>query len=125
MKSKSSNKSFGILFFIVFILISLWPLLNGNPIRIWSIIVGILFLLISYTKPKILQPLNSAWIRLGELLGKLIAPIVMALIYFVLITPLSLIIKLFGKDLLNIKFNKKVSYWIDRKKNLSSMKKQF
>ena len=122
---KSSNRSFGILFFLVFFLIGLWPLLNGDNIRIWSIVISLIFLTLGLLNSNILDPLKSNWIKLGEILGKFISPIVMALIYFFILTPLGLAIKLFGKDLLNTKYSKIKSYWINRKKNVGSMKKQF
>ena len=122
---KSSNKSFGILFFLVFFLIGLWPLLNGENIRVWAIILSLIFLLLGLFDSKILSPLNNSWIRLGEVLGRIIAPLVMALIYFVILTPLSFIIRLSGKDLLKLKFSKDNSYWIARDKSAGSMKKQF
>ena len=126
MKSKrSSNRSFGILFFLVFFFIAIWPILNEESLRIWSIIVAITFLVLGLLKSKILEPLNKTWVKFGEILGLIIAPIVMALIYFIVLTPLSFIIKLFGKDLLKTKYSKIDSYWIKREKNIGSMKKQF
>tara|TARA_B100000767_G_C19464314_1_gene409369 strand:+ start:177 stop:557 length:381 start_codon:yes stop_codon:yes gene_type:complete len=126
MKSKrSSNRSFGILFFLVFFFIAIWPILNEESLRIWSIIVAITFLVLGLLKSKILEPLNKTWVKFGEILGLIIAPIVMALIYFIVLTPLSFIIKLFGKDLLKTKYSKTDSYWIKREKNVGSMKKQF
>jgi hypothetical protein len=122
---KTSEKNFGILFFVVFLLISLWPLLNGNSLRIWSIFVSITFLIIAFLKQELLKPLNNNWIKLGEMLGKIVAPIVMAFIFFFILTPLSLIIRILGKDLLKIKFSKDNSYWIKREKNITSMDKQF
>ena len=126
MKPQSSNRSFGIIFFIVFLIIGLWPLKNsGNP-NLYIIGISGIFLVLGILNSKILSPFNQAWIRLGELLGTIIAPIVMALVYFVVLTPISLIVKIFGKDLLELKFLKKrETYWIKRKKHLSSMKKQF
>ena len=112
MKS-SSDKSFGILFFIVFLIIGLWPLFFSEKIRLWSLIVSISFLLIAFIKPSLLSTLNKIWIKIGYLLGKLIAPIVMAIVYFIILTPISLIVRIFGKDLLGVNFSKKVnSYWI-------------
>ncbi len=124
--NKSSEKSFGLLFSFVFLIVALWPLLSSNNIRFWSLIISFAFLLVSFIRPTILKPLNNLWIKLGELLGKIIAPIVMALVYFVVLTPISLIVRIFGKDLLGLKLLKKTkSYWIERKKDLGSMKKQF
>jgi hypothetical protein len=123
---KSSEKSFGILFSIVFLLISIWPLFLGeSTIRFWAITVSFIFLILTFLKQELLKPLNIAWIKLGELLGRIIAPIIMALIYFFILTPLSFIIRIFGKDLLKIKFSKDNSYWIKREKNVTSMDKQF
>jgi len=126
MKSQSSNKSFGLLFFVVFLIIGLWPLKNGENLNFYFITASVIFLLLGITNSKILTPLNKSWIKLGEILGIVIAPIVMALVYFAILTPVSLIVRVFGKDLLNLKFLKeKDTYWIKRKKSLGSMKKQF
>ena len=126
MKSQSSNKSFGLLFFIVFLIIGLWPLKNGESINFYFITASIIFLLLGLINSKLLTPLNKSWIKLGEILGIIIAPIIMALVYFVILTPISIIVRIFGKDLLGLKFLKeKETYWIKRKKSLGSMKKQF
>ena len=125
MQKVSSNRSFGLLFFIVFMIISIWPLTHGGQPRIWPIPLALIFLILGLLKSKLLNPLNLAWIKFGELLGKIIAPIVMALIYFIIITPIGLFMKLIGKDLLNLKFSKKSSYWIKRPKGIGSMKRQF
>jgi len=122
---QSSEKSFGILFFIIFILIALWPLLSGEPIKVWALVLSIFFLVITFLKRDLLKPLNKIWIKFGELLGKIIAPIVMALIFFFILTPTSIIVRLFGKDLLKLKTTKGKSYWIKREKNINSMDKQF
>ena len=121
-----NNKSFGLLFFVVFLLIGLYPVYKGNNPNIYFLLISLPFLVLGLLNSKILTPLNKAWIKLGEVLGMIIAPIIMALVYFVVLTPISLIVRILGKHLLKIKFNKKLaSYWIDRKKNLGSMKKQF
>ena len=126
MKSKNSVKSFGLLFFIVFLLIGLWPLINKGDLRIWSLIFSVVFLILGLTESKILIPLKKYWIKLGELLGKIIAPIVMALIFFLVLTPISLMLKIFKKDVLRLVFSKKKeSYWILREKDLGSMDRQF
>ena len=126
MKPQSSNKSFGLLFFVVFFIIGLWPLKNGENLNFYFITASVIFLLLGLINSKLLTPLNKSWIKLGEILGIVIAPIVMALVYFVILTPVSLIVRVFGKDLLNLKFLKeKETYWIKRKKSLGSMKKQF
>ena len=126
MYKKSSNKSFGLLFFIVFLGLGLWPITNNNNPNIYLIVISIIFLILGLLDSKLLFPLNSFWIKLGEFLGKIIAPIVMAIIYFIILTPISLIVRLFGKDLLGLKFtNQTKTYWIKRKKDLNSMNKQF
>ena len=124
-KSINSNKSFGILFFIVFFLYGIWPILSSNEIRIWSLSMGIIFLILGLLNSKLLTPFYNLWIKLGTLLGRIVSPIVMFLVYFVFITPLAVIIRLLGKDLLRKKFNKLPSYWIKREKNIGTMKKQF
>ena len=122
---KSSNRSFGILFFFVFLVIGLWPLLHSESIRIWSIILSLIFLVLGVFNSKILSPLNKYWIKLGELLGRVVAPVVMFLIFFLFVTPIGIFMRLLGKDLVNLKYNKKIkSYWISRK-NVKSMKRQF
>ena len=122
---KSSEKSFGILFFIIFLLISIWPLLQGNTIRFWSLPIASIFLILAFLKQELLKPLNNKWIKFGEMLGRIIAPLVMALIFFLILTPSSLIIRLFRKDLLKLRFSKDNSYWIKREKNITTMDKQF
>ena len=122
----SSNKSFGLVFFVIFIIIALWPLLNDGNIRIWSIIVSIIFLILGLLNSKILTPFNKLWMRLGALLGIIVSPIVMGVIYFGVITPIGLIMKIFGKDVLNLKLDKnKKTYWTLKKKIPSKMKDQF
>ena len=126
MKNQSSIRSFGVLFFIVFLLVSLWPLLNNDEIRIWALIISLIFLILGLIRSKILVPLNNAWIKFGELLGRVIAPVVMAIVYFLVLTPMSLLVRILGKDLLKIKFSKKLkTYWIRREKNVGPMKNQF
>ena len=122
----SSNKSFGLVFFVIFIIIALWPLLNDGNIRIWSIIVSIIFLILGLLNSKILTPFNKLWMRLGALLGIIVSPIVMGVVYFGIITPIGLLMKLFGKDVLNLKLDKnKKTYWTLKKKIPSKMKDQF
>ncbi len=121
----SSNRSFGLLFFIVFIIIGLWPLKNDLELNYIFIGISIIFLILGLMNSKILTPLNKIWVKFGEFLGRIIAPIVMAIIYFFILTPISLILRIFGKDLLNLKFSKEKSYWTKREKNIGSMDKQF
>ena len=121
----SSNRSFGIVFFIVFLLIGTYPLLNNDHIRIWSLIISIVFLILGLLNSKILFPLNKIWFKFGILLGKIISPLIMGLIFFVVVTPIGLLMRLFNKDLLNLKFNKSKSYWIEKSEPKSKMKNQF
>ena len=125
MEKISSNRSFGILFSIVFAAIAFWPLLNLGEIRIWSVIVSSIFLLLGLINSKLLYPLNLIWVKFGELIGKIVAPLVMALIFFIILTPIGLFLRLIGKDLLNIKLNNNKTYWIKRDKKPGSMKRQF
>ena len=123
---KSPEKKFGYLFAILFLVIGLWPLLNFNELRIWALLVALTLVFITLFKTSILKPLNIFWIKLGSFLGKIISPLVMLAVYFLVLTPVSLIVRLFGKDLLNLKFSNKVnSYWIKRKKEPGSMNRQF
>ena len=125
MKKISSNRSFGLVFFAVFLLIGIWPLFNEQSLRIWSIIVSLIFLILGIFNSKLLTPLNLVWVKFGALLGRIIAPLVMGVVYFAIITPIGLFMRLIRKDLLKIKFLSNNSYWIKRSKNIGSMKKQF
>tara|TARA_A100000164_G_C21315967_1_gene499878 strand:+ start:165 stop:545 length:381 start_codon:yes stop_codon:yes gene_type:complete len=126
MKSKNQNRSFGLLFFVVFLALALWPLTKNEILNLYLLSISLIFLLLGILNSVLLSPLNKLWIKFGEILGLVIAPIVMAVIYFVILTPVSLVVRLFGKDLLGLKFLKKdKSYWIKRKKDLGSMNKQF
>ena len=126
MHKKSSNRSFGILFFLVFLGFGLWPLTKEMSPNIYLIIISVIFLILGLLNSKLLSPLNNLWIKFGEILGKIIAPIVMAAVYFLILTPISLLVRLFGKDLIKMKFSNNIkSYWIKRKKHLGTMDKQF
>ena len=126
MKQKKQNRGFGLLFFIVFLVLALWPLRNGEEINFYLTFIALIFLLLGLINSKILTPLNKGWIKFGEILGRIIAPIVMAIVYFLILTPVSLFVRLFGKDLISMKFNDSLkSYWIKREKNLGTMDKQF
>ncbi len=125
-KISSSNRSFGLVFFILFFIIAFWNFRgNLNEIRVFSLFVSVIFLVLGLLNSKLLQPLNIIWTKFGELLGKIIAPIVMGIIYFFIVTPIGIFMRLIGKDLLKIKFIKINSYWIKRVKNIGSMKRQF
>jgi len=120
-----SNKSFGIFFSAVFFIISIWPLLDGGQIRYWSIIISIIFLVLGILNSKLLTPLNKIWFKFGLLLGNIISPIVMGLVFFLVVFPTGIIMKLLGKDLLNLKKSKQKTYWIQKNNQNSRMKNQF
>ncbi len=120
-----SNKNFGIVFFIFFLLVSIFPLLKNDKIIIWALIVSIIFLILGLLNSSFLTPLNKIWFKIGILLGNIISPIIMGGIFFCVMTPISLIMKLLGKDLLNLKKNKKESYWIKKSNIKSQMRNQF
>ncbi len=121
----SSNRSFGIVFFIVFLLIALYPLTYSQDIRIWSVIISIIFLGLGLFNSKVLTPLNKLWFKFGIFLGKIISPIIMGIIFFLVVTPIGLLMRLLGKDLINLKYNNNKSYWIEKKGPKSKMKNQF
>ena len=121
----SSNRNFGIVFFLVFLFIAVYPLNYNGEIRIWSIIVSSIFLILGLLNSKILTPLNKLWFRFGIFLGRIISPIIMGIIFFLVVTPTGLIMRVFGKDLLNLKYNKNKSYWIKKNGQKSKMKNQF
>jgi hypothetical protein len=124
-KNKSSNRSFGIVFFVFFLIISLFPLLNDNDIRYWSLILSIIFLVLGLLNSNFLTPLNNLWFKFGILLGKVISPFIMGIIFFIIVTPIGIIMKILKKDLLNLKFNNKKTYWIEKNGPKSKMKNQF
>ena len=121
----SSNKSFGGVFFIVFLIVSIYPLINNGELRIWSLSTAIIFLILGLLNSKVLTPLNKLWFKFGLLLGKAISPLIMGIIFFLVVTPTALIMRIIGKDLLNLKFNNKKSYWIEKTGPKSKMKNQF
>jgi len=120
-----SNRSFGIVFFLVFFLIATYPLINGNEIRLWSLVISIIFLLLGLINSKILNPFNKLWFKFGIFLGKIISPLIMGIIFFLVVTPIGLLMRLLNKDLLNLKFNNNSSYWIEKTEPKSKMKNQF
>ena len=121
----SSNKSFGIVFFVVFLLIAIYPLTHGGDIRIWSGMISFIFLILGLLNSSILTPLNKIWFRFGIILGKIISPVIMAIIFFLVVTPTGLIMRILRKDILNLKYNKNKSYWIEKEGPKSKMKNQF
>ena len=121
----SSNRSFGIVFFVVFLLIALYPLTYSEELRIWSVIISLIFLFLGLINSKILTPLNKLWFRFGIFLGKIISPVIMGIIFFLVVTPIGLFMRLLRKDLLNLRYNKKKSYWIEKNGPKSKMKNQY
>ena len=125
MKKIGSNRSFGIIFSIFLSIVGLWPLMNSNSPRLWALIVALIFLILGLLNSKLLTPFNKLWIKFGEFLGKIISPIVMGIVYFFVVTPIGIFMRLIKKDLLKLKFSENSSYWIKREKNIGPMKKQF
>lgn len=121
----SSNKSFGLVFFIFFVIIGIYPLINYQSVRIWALVFAFIFLILGLTNSNILTPLNKIWFKFGIFLGKFVSPIIMALIFFFVVTPTAFFVKIFKKDLLNLKFNNQKSYWIKKNEHESKMKNQF
>jgi hypothetical protein len=120
-----SNRSFGIVFFIVFLLISIYPLTNNESIRIWSLIISLIFFILGIINSNLLSPLNKLWFKLGIFLGKIFSPIIMGIIFFLVVTPIGLFMRLIGKDVLNLKYSDYKSYWIEKNGPKSKMKNQF
>ena len=121
-----SNRSFGLIFFVIFLIVSLWPLTYGETIRIWFAIISLIFLILGLMNSKLLTPLNLLWFKFGVFLGSIIAPIVMGVVFFLVVTPIGFIMRIIGKDLLGKKYDKKKeTYWIKRGKSVSTMKQQF
>lgn len=125
MKNKNKNRGFGILFFIVFLILAFWPVKNNGNVNIYFLCIAAVFLILGIFNSKILSPLNRAWIKFGTYLGIFISPIVMAIIYFFVLTPISLILRFFRKDILSLRLNHQTSYWVKRKSNIGNMKNQF
>ena len=121
----SSNRSFGIVFFTVFLIIATYPLINNGELRIWSLILSLVFLILGLLNSKILYPLNKIWFKFGLLLGRVFSPLVLVIIFFLVVTPIGLLMRILNKDLLNLKFNKSKSYWIEKNEQKSKMKNQF
>ena len=122
----SSNRNFGLVFFIVFLIVSTWPLTNEEPVRIWSAIISSVFLVLGLMNSQLLNPLNKLWFKFGMILGAIVSPVVMGVVFFLVVTPIGLIMKIMGKDLLNKKYDKKKrTYWLKRDKLIGTMKRQF
>jgi len=120
-----SNKSFGIVFFIVFLIIALYPILKGQDLRLWSLIISLIFLILGMINSTVLTPLNKIWFKFGILLGNIISPIVMAIVFFGVVLPTGIVMKILRKDLIRLKKNNKNTYWIEKKSHMTSMRNQF
>tara|TARA_B100001057_G_C22652161_1_gene872492 strand:- start:260 stop:643 length:384 start_codon:yes stop_codon:yes gene_type:complete len=120
-----SNKSFGVVFSIVFLIVALYPVLNNNGIRTWSVILSLIFLVLGLLNSPILSPLNKIWFYFGIFLGKIVSPLIMAIIFFIVVTPIGFIMRLLKKDILNLSFNNNKTYWIKKDGPKSKMKNQF
>lgn len=121
----STNRSFGIVFFILFLLIALYPLVNNGDIRLWFLVISLIFLVLGIINSKILSPLNKIWFKFGIILGIITSPVIMGAIFFLVVTPIGLIMRLAGKDLLNLKYHDDKSYWVKKEDTKSNMKNQF
>ena len=120
-----SNKSFGIVFFIFFLIIAIYPTFFDGNLKVWSLVISIIFLILGLLNSRILTPLNILWFKFGMLLGRYVSPLAMGFVFFIIVTPTGLIMKLFNKDLLNLKKKKSKSYWIKRDTIKTDMKNQF
>ena len=120
-----SNRSFGIVFFLVFLLIGSYPLFKGGDLKIIPLLIAIIFLILGVINSKLLTPLNKFWFKFGLLLGQVISPIVMGVIFFLVVTPIGYLMRLFGKDILRLKKTNDNSYWVKRSNLKSKMKNQF
>ena len=121
----SSNRSFGIVFFIVFLIIAMYPLIDNGDLRIWSLTISLIFFILGVINSKLLTPLNKLWFKFGIFLGRFISPIIMGVIFFVVVTPIGFLLRIFGKDVLNLKYDNSKSYWIKKNGPNSKMKNQF
>ena len=120
-----SNKSFGIVFSVVFFIIAIFPILNNDNIRVWSLVISLIFLVLGLINSKLLSPLNKIWFKFGLILSKVVSPLIMGIIFFLVVTPIGILMRILKKDLLNLKYNNKNTYWIKKKVPESTMKNQF
>lgn len=120
-----SNRSFGIVFFIFFLIVGTYPIFFQGELRIWSLIVSIIFFLLGIINSRFLTPLNLLWFKFGMLLGRIFSPIVMGLVFFLVVTPTGLIMRILNKNLLRLKKKNIKTYWIERSSIKSDMKNQF
>jgi hypothetical protein len=122
--SKKNNVNFGILFFVFFLIIGLYPLKSDGVIRVWSVVLSSVFLIITIIRPNLFTFLNRLWIKFGILLGKIVSPLVMGLVFFFVVTPIGILVRILKKDVMGLKRGA-TSYWISREDKVQSMKKQF
>ena len=123
---QGSDKGFGYVFSIIFLLIGSYPLLHGEVFKLWFMVLAFVFMMIALLKPSLFKWPNYLWFRFGILLGKVVSPVVMALIFFLVIFPTGLALRLFKKDILGLKIDKnKKTYWVHRDQPMQSMKNQF
>ena len=126
MKIKiGSNRNFGIVFSIFFLIIALWPIKNNMDIRYWAFFISITFLLLGILNSKLLTPLNKIWFKFGIFLGNFIAPLIMGFVFFFVVTPISILLKIFKKDVLSLKKSNKATYWKKKSNYDTSMRNQF
>tara|TARA_B100000768_G_C11206312_1_gene344001 strand:- start:379 stop:762 length:384 start_codon:yes stop_codon:yes gene_type:complete len=123
--NKTTNKNFGIVFFVFFLILSIYPVLNNKIINFWFLSISFIFLILGLLNSNLLSPLNRTWFKFGIYLGKFVSPIVMGAVFFLVVTPISLIMKIFNKDILSLKKNTKETYWIKKNGPTSKMKNQF
>ena len=122
----SSNRNFGLVFFVVFLIVALWPLKYEEDFRLWSLTLSIIFFILGIINSKLLTPLNMLWFKFGILLGSIVSPIVMGIVYFLVVTPIGVFMRFLGKDLLKTsKVKNTNTYWIQRDKQKNTMRKQF
>jgi len=128
MKEKiqiGSNRSFGIVFCIIFLLIGFYPLIKGGSLSVWALIISSIFLFLGISNSRALTSLNIIWFKFGIFLSKFFGPLIMGIIFFLIVTPIGLTMRFFKKDLLNLKSNNNKSYWIEKTEPKSKMKNQF
>ena len=121
---RKNNITFGLLFFIFFLIIGVYPLMSDKAVRIWSVFLSLTFLIVTIVSPNLFSFLNSLWIKFGILLGKIISPIFMGLVFFFVVTPTGILVRALKKDVMGLK-REVSSYWINREDKVQSMKKQF
>ena len=121
-----SERGFGLVFFCFFLIVAAWPLFSGETPRLWALAVAFIFVVLALVRPAVLTPLNRLWFQFGLLLGKIVSPIVMSLVFFLTVLPTGIIMRLLGKDLLNRKIDRSApSYWVKREDPVGSMRNQF